>query len=445
MTKSYPNWIAGEPAGGDERRPVLDPYGGESIGEVALASAADLDRAIEVAREAFVVMRRQSGREREEVLRSVSGGIGERGEELVDRMIAESGKPRRFAEEEVRRAGSIFGLAAEAAKRFGEEQVPLDVPERAEGAVALARRAPLGPVAVTASFRSPLGSVAHRVAPALATGNPVVVKAPSRAPLTSLILAEIVGRSGAPHGSLGVLHLASDLAGRLAADERVVTLGEPLARRPGGGAEMIVHRDAEWEWSLERGAVTGFAHAGQMTVGLHTIHVDDVVADDWIPAFVDRVYGLRMGEPDDPGTVVGPLIDDEAADRVERWLAGARERGARILTGGDRQGRFVRPAVLTELDPETEGGLPSRGGPVVVVKRYLDFEEAVEKVGRSGRAIQAGVFTHDVRRIGHAFRTLEMEAVTVNDIPTFRVRSLRVRSAMRAMTAPRVLILDTAH
>jgi acyl-CoA reductase-like NAD-dependent aldehyde dehydrogenase len=378
VAERFDNWIGGEWVGSAERDPVTDPFLGGVVGEMALASDADLERAIGAAQDAFELTRGQSAWERESMLRGVAQGIAARRREIVERMIAESGKPRKFADGEVTRAISTFTLAAEEAKRFGGEVVPVDISEASEGYFALTRRFPRGPVAGISPFNFPLNLIAHKVAPALATGSTIVVKPPMQAPLTSLLLAEILAEAGVPHGAVNFLHMVPAVAERLATDDRFTLLSftgsamvgwmlksksgrKPVLLELGGNAGMIVHRDADLDWARERAAVGAFAHAGQVCIKVQRLLVDAMVADDWIPAFVDRVDDLRMGDPRDPETVVGPLIDDAQADRVEEWIQEALDAGAKLLTGGRREGRFIRPAILTDLGPEL-GSSPTTSG-----------------------------------------------------------------------------------
>ena len=438
MTERFDNWIGGEWVGSPDVDPIVDPFRGEVVGEMALASAEDLERAIGAAGDAFEVTRGQSAWERERMLRGTAEGIAARRKDLVERMIAESGKPRRFADAEVTRAISTFTLAAEEAKRFGGEVVPVDIAEASEGYFALTRRFPRGPVAAISPFNFPLNLIAHKVAPALASGSTIVVKPPMQAPLTSLLLAEILAGAGVPHGAVNILHMVPEVAEQLATDDRFTLLTftgsakvgwmlkaksgiKPVLLELGGNAGMIVHEDADLAWARERAAVGAFAHAGQVCIKVQRLLVHAAVADDWIPAFVDRVDDLRMGDPRDPETVVGPLIDDAQADRVEAWIQEAIDHGAELLTGGRREGRFIRPAVLTNVRRDLKVWREEVFGPVVVVERYRDFEEAVARVDDSRYGIHAGVFTHDIRRIDHAFRNLTVGGVIVNDYPTFRV------------------------
>jgi glyceraldehyde-3-phosphate dehydrogenase (NADP+) len=475
VTERFDNWIGGEWVGSPDVDPIVDPFRGEVVGEMALASAEDLERAIGAAGDAFEVTRGQSAWERERMLRGTAEGIAARRKDLVERMIAESGKPRRFADAEVTRAISTFTLAAEEAKRFGGEVVPVDIAETSEGYFALTRRFPRGPVAAISPFNFPLNLIAHKVAPALASGSTIVVKPPMQAPLTSLLLAEILAGAGVPHGAVNILHMVPEVAEQLATDDRFTLLTftgsakvgwmlkaksgiKPVLLELGGNAGMIVHEDADLAWARERAAVSAFAHAGQVCIKVQRLLVHAAVADDWIPAFVDRVDDLRMGDPRDPETVVGPLIDDAQADRVEAWIQEAIDHGAELLTGGRREGRFIRPAVLTNVRRDLKVWREEVFGPVVVVERYRDFEEAVARVDDSRYGIHAGVFTHDIRRIDHAFRNLAVGGVIVNDSPTFRVDNFAyggvkqsglgregVRYAMEAMTEPRILVFDLNH
>ena len=475
MTERFDNWIGGEWVGSKELDPIVDPFSGEVVGEMALASNDDLERAIRASEDAFEVTRGQSAWERERMLRGTAEGIAARRNEIVKRMVAESGKPSRFADAEVTRAISTFTLAAEETKRFGGDVLPVDISEVSTGYFALTRRFPRGPVSAISPFNFPLNLIAHKVAPALATGSTVVVKPPMQAPLTSLLLAEVLAEAGVPHGAVNILHMVPEVAERLATDERFTLLTftgsarvgwmlkskagmKPVLLELGGNAGMIVHRDADLAWARERAAVGGFAHAGQVCIKVQRLLVDAAIADEWIPAFVDRVDDLRMGDPRDPETVVGPLIDDAQADRVEAWIQEALDQGAELLTGGRREGRFIRPAVLTRVRPELKVWSEEVFGPVVVVERYRYFEDAVARIDDSRYGIHAGVFTHDIRRIDHAFRNLTVGGVIVNDYPTFRVDNFPyggvkssglgregVRYAMEAMTEPRVLIFDLDH
>ncbi|HYO46654.1 MAG TPA: aldehyde dehydrogenase family protein [Gemmatimonadota bacterium] len=475
MTDRFDNWIGGEWVGSADVDPIVDPFLGGVVGEMALASAEDLERAIGAAEDAFMVTRCQSAWEREGMLRRTAEGIAARRKELVERMVAESGKPRRFADGEVTRAISTFTLAAEEAKRFGGEVVPVDIAEASEGYFALTKRFPRGAVAGIAPFNFPLNLIAHKVAPALATGSTIVVKPPMQAPLTSLLLAEILDGAGVPHGAVNFLHMVPEVAERLATDDRFTLLSftgsakvgwmlkaksgiKPVLLELGGNAGMIVHEDADLAWARERAAVGAFAHAGQVCIKVQRLLVHTAIADDWIPSFVDRVDDLRMGDPRDPDTVVGPLIDDAQADRVEEWIQEALDHGAELLTGGRREGRFIRPAVLTNVGRDLKVWREEVFGPVVVVERYRDFEEAVSRIDDSRYGIHAGVFTHDIRRIDHAFRNLRVGGLIVNDYPTFRVDNLPyggvkhsglgregVRYAMEAMTEPRILVFDLNH
>jgi glyceraldehyde-3-phosphate dehydrogenase (NADP+) len=473
--REFANWIGGEWVGGDQVDEIVDPFTGQVVGTVPLGAPEDLDHAIEAAREAFEITRELSSWERERMLKGIADGIAARRDEIVERMIAESGKPRQFSAAEITRAVSTFTLAAEEAKRFGGEVIPVDIEERSKGYLAFTRRFARGPVAGISPFNFPLNLLAHKIAPALATGSTIVVKPPMQAPLTSLLLAEIAAKAGVPHGALNIVHMEPEVAETLATDERLTLVSftgsarvgwmlkqkagkKPVLLELGSNSGMIVHRDANLAWALDRAAIGGFAHAGQVCIKVQRLFVDRAIADEWIPAFVDRVDNLRMGDPRDPETVVGPLIDDAAAERIEAWLAEAVAHGAEVLTGGQREGRFIRPAVVTRVGRNEKLFREEIFGPVVVIETYDRFEDAVARVDDSRYGIHAGIFTHDVRRILYAFEHIKVGGVIVNDSPMFRVDNFPyggvkdsglgregVRYAMEAMTEPRILILDASH
>jgi acyl-CoA reductase-like NAD-dependent aldehyde dehydrogenase len=446
MARSHDNWIGGERVESDRRVPVFDPFRGEAIAEVALAGRREVERAIQAAFDAFAVTRDSPPRERERALHEVASGLAARREDLVRRIVAESGLPHGQAEREVERGREAFALAAAATGRSRTGAASADDPEGER--VAFVRRVARGPVAVGGAFHSPLASIARKAAPALAAGATVVVRPPRRAPLTSLLLAEIVARAGHPHGSFNVVHAAPEAAAALATDPRVAVA---FLDEPAGGGPTIVHRDGAWGRSAARVATGAFAAAGQAARRVQTVLVDEVVADEWIAAFVQRVDGLRMGDPGEPLTEVGPLIDDEAADRVEAWLSSAVARGARVLAGGGREGRFVRPAAVVDLAAGAVLREDPLHGPVVVLDRYHDFGEAIERASAAGAA-QVGLFTHDVRRIDHAFRHIMAGALVVNDHPAFRAEGLPygapgsaregIWRIVEAVSEEKVLLLD---
>jgi glyceraldehyde-3-phosphate dehydrogenase (NADP+) len=464
--------IGGEWRSTAEAADILNPYSSEPVGRVPVAGPRDVDDALAAAASAFRTTRALSRARRSDLLGTIAAGIRGRRRDLAETIARESGKPIKFADGEVDRAVMTFTLAAEEAKRFAGDVVPVDIEARSEGYVAFTSRVPIGPVVGITPFNFPLNLVAHKVAPCLATGNPIVLKPAPQAPLTALLLAEIIVDAGAPSGTLSVVHCPVSVAERLVTDERVKMLtftgsarvGWALHARAGkkkvllelgGNAGAIVHRDADIGWAAARSAVGGFAHAGQVCIKVQRVYVHEDVYDTFLEAFLAEIRALRTGDPLDPTTDVGPLIDEQAAVRVETWIDEARAGGAEILCGGRRTGAFVEPTVIAGATAAMRVKREEVFGPVVTVDRYRDFDDAVAAVNDSPYGLQAGVFTHDIRLVHAAFTDLDVGAVIVNDYPTFRVDNYPyggvkesgigregVRYAMEAMTELRTLVLN---
>jgi acyl-CoA reductase-like NAD-dependent aldehyde dehydrogenase len=464
--------IGGEWRDTDRRAEIRNPHTGDVVGVVPWAGERELEDAIHAAESAFAITRTLSRRRRAAILAAVASGIAERRRELVETMAREAGKPVKYADGEVVRAITTFTLAAEEAKRLTGEMVPVDIEERTEGYVALTERFPIGPIAAISPFNFPLNLVAHKVAPCLATGNTMVLKPPPQAPITSLLLGEIVTAAGAPAGSLNIVHCEIPLAERLATDERFKMLSftgsarvgwqlkakagkKKILLELGGNAGAIVHRDADLDWAAERCAVGGFAYAGQICIKVQRLYVDASIYDDFMRRFLARVGALVVGDPLDPATDLGALIDPAAAARVEEWIAEARDGGARIVAGGRRRGGVIDPTVIEGATATMRVKREEVFGPVVTVDRYAEFGEAVAAVNDSPYGLQAGVFTRDLGRAIEAFRHLEVGGVIVNDYPTLRVDNYPyggvkdsgfgregVRYAMEAMTELRTLVVN---
>jgi len=472
MAKQYKLLIGGEWHETGVSAEIRSPYTGKVIGRIPWGGAKELEDAIGAAEAAFRDTRTLSRRRRSEILAGIAAGIRERRTELAELIARESGKPLTLAAGEVGRAGGTFTLAAEEAKRFAGEVVPVDIEERTEGYVSVTERFPIGPIAAFSPFNFPLNLVAHKLAPCLATGNTMVLKPPPQAPLTSLVLGEIVLAAGAPPGSFNVVHLEIPLAERLVADDRLKMLTFTGSARVGwmlkaqagkkkvilelgGNAGAIVHKDADVGWAAERCATGGFGHAGQVCIKVQRVYVHEGVHDSFMSALLRRVQALKVGDPMDPATEVGPLIDEAAAQRVENWVEEARKGGAAILCGGKRNGSFFEPTVLAGTTNEMLVKREEVFGPVVTVDRYRDFTDAVAAVNDSAYGLQAGVFTHDLRLAANAFRTLEVGGVIVNDYPTLRIDNYPyggvkdsglgregVRYAMEEMTEVRTLVVN---
>jgi glyceraldehyde-3-phosphate dehydrogenase (NADP+) len=472
MVKEYPFLVGGERRFSAERVEIRSPYDQQVVGVVSYASARDVEEAIARAASAFETTRRLPSYARAEVCRRVASELTARKEELAELITLEAGKPIRDARTEVTRAITTFTVAAEEAKRMGGELLPLDWLSGSENRWAIVRRFPIGPILGITPFNFPLNLVAHKVAPALASGNPIIIKPAPQTPLSALRLGEIVQQAGWPESGLSVLPCSNDVAGQMLADERIRMLsftgsaevGWMLkARVPkkkvvlelGGNAAVIVHEDADLDYAARRSVQGGFGYAGQTCISVQRIYVHESVAEPFLTRVLDGVRNLIVGDPREETTDVGPMISVTAAERAERWIREAVEAGAKVLVGGERSGAFLMPTVLTDVTPEMKVSCEEVFAPVVVVSRYADFEEAIRQVNASRYGLQAGVFTRDVKRIFRAYEAIDVGGLIINDVPTYRADHMPyggvkesgfgregVRYAIEEMTEPRVLVMN---
>lgn len=430
--------VCGQTVETSRRHEVRSPYDDSLVAIVHRAGEAEIERAIAGATSAFQTTRKLPSWKRAEILERVSAAIASRAEELAGIIALEAGKPIRTARLEASRASFVFKIAAEETKRLYGEVVPLDWLPGTEGREAIIRRVPLGPVAGIAPFNFPLNLVAHKVAPALAAGDPIVVRPASQTPISSLKLAGILLEAGWPAAAISVVPSTTADATPLVEDERLKLLtftGSPavgwdLKRRAGrkrvvlelgGNAAVIVHGDADVEYAAERVAWGGFSYAGQTCISVQRVYVHESVYDRFSALLVARVKAMVMGDPLDERTDVGPLIDPTAAARVESWVAEATTAGARVLTGGNRRGNLWEPTVLENLKPDLQVSCQEVFAPVVGLFRYRDAAEAIAAANDSAFGLQAGLFTHDDRMVSAAIDGLEVGGLMVNDVSTFRI------------------------
>ena len=406
------------------------------------------------------------------LLQRIAGALYDRREEFARIMTGEAGKPITDARREVARAVQTFTIAAEEAKRIPGEVIPLDWTPGMDSHLGILRRVPIGPVLGITPFNFPLNLVAHKVAPALAAGNPILIKPAPQTPLTALLLAEVGLEAGVPPGGLNVLPCDNRVAERLVVDPRFKLLSftgsaavgwmlkakcgkKKVVLELGGNAGVIVEQDADLDFAAQRCASGGFGYAGQTCISVQRIFVHHSVVDLFTTKLLLQVARLKGGDPNDESTVVGPLIDQHAAHRVEEWIGEAVAQGARVLLGGKRMGSVVEATVLTNVTPTMKVSCQEVFGPVVTVTPYRQFDEALQAMNRSEYGLQAGVFTQDVNKVFHAFRHLEVGAVLVNEIPTFRAEHMPyggvkdsglgregLRISIEEMTEPRFLVLN---
>ncbi len=473
MAKKFKNRIGGEWRQGGELYRVRSPYSDRLVGHAPYALPEDMEAAIQAAHESFRETRALPSHRRADILTHIAAGISERADEIAEMIMLEAGKPILFARAEVQRAVNTFIIAAEESKRFGGEVIPVDIEPRAEGFFCATSRFPRGPLAAVTPFNFPLNLVAHKVAPAIATGTPVVLKPAKQTPLTSYLLAEIIEQSGWPRGALSVVYCTDDIAEKLVTDDRIRTFSftgsdrvgwklKALAGKKrvvlelGGDAGAIVTADADLDWAASRCAQGAFAYAGQICISLQRIFVEEKVYDSFIQKLVDAAQKLPAGDPADPATVVGPLISEEAAKRVENWIEEARHAGARLHTGGTRNGKIVQPTIVDQVPPNIRLVCDEVFGPVVWCEPFTDFDQALRRLNESRFGLQSSVFTRDLSKTFRAWREIDAGGVVVNEYPMMRVDNYPyggvkdsgegregVRSAMDDLTEPRVLLVKT--
>ena len=422
---------------------IRSPFDGSVVGETYEAKAEHLEEGISASVRAFEITRKMRPEERRETLLAVAQGIAERKEEFTNLIALEAGKPVRTARVEVDRAIFTFTLAAEEALELHNKDEVLrlhtDLNPGSPVRTGVVRRFPIGPIAAITPFNFPLNLVAHKLAPAMAVGCPVVLKPAPQTPLTALKLAALIQDSGLPAGALNVLPMSNEVAARLVADDRLKMLSftgsaavgwqlkalsgkKRVVLELGGNAACIIAEDADTEDAATRCAVGGFSYAGQSCISVQRIFVQRKAFPQLIDALVPKVEALKCGDPLDETTDVGPLIRESDAARVEEWISEAVRSGAKLLCGGKRimDGRGIEPAVLTNTSPEQRVNCEEIFGPVVTVEPYDTFDEALRGVNATRYGLQAGIFTKSERYIAHAFDELEVGGVIVNDVPTYR-------------------------
>ncbi len=415
---------------------VASPYDGSLVARVAKAGAAETRAALDAAARAMESP--LPAHKRAEILVRVAGALGRRADEAARQIAAEAGKPLKAARVEVARAMSTYTMAAVEARTLTGEMVPMDASQAGEGKLAFTMRLPLGIVGAISPFNFPLNLVAHKIAPALAAGCAVVLKPASQTPLSALLLAELEHDAGLPPGWLNVVvGPSSEIGDVIVEDERVKLItftgsgavGWGIRERAprkrvglelGNATPVIVEADADVEDAATRCAANAFSFAGQSCISVQRIYVHRDVYDDFRARFVPKVEALRLGDPADEDTDVGPLISPDERDRVLSWIEQARESGATILTGGTLEGELLRPTVVERPAPAAHLSCDEAFGPVCTLQPYDSLDEAIALANATRYGLQAGIFTASLRSAITASRALEFGGVTVNEAPTFR-------------------------
>lgn len=476
MTSTHAFWLAGRQATGEDTFDVTSPWDGRLVGTVSVPTDAQVEEAVAAAHAVLDEFAATPAHVRAAALDHVAKRLAERAEEIAQLITAENGKPIKWARGEVGRAVSVFRLAAEEARRFnaGEAQ-RLDTDAGGQGRLAVTRRFPKGVVLGIAPFNFPLNLCAHKVAPAIAAGAPIVLKPAPATPLSALLLGELLAETDLPAGSWSVLTVPNDRMPALVQDERLPVISftgsdkvgyaiegsvphKHCTLELGGNAAAVVladwSSDEDLDWAANRIATFSNYQAGQSCISVQRVIADASVHDRLLPRIVAAVEAQNTGDPSDPATDVGPLVSEDAARRVESWVEEAVNVGAKLLTGGKRDGASYAPTVLTDVPAGVALATEEVFGPVLTVQKVNGEAEAFAAVNDSKFGLQAGVFTHDLQTAFRAHRALEVGGVIIGDAPSYRADQMPyggvkqsgvgregVRSAMEDYTYERVLVL----
>nr|WSZ98781.1 aldehyde dehydrogenase family protein [Streptomyces sp. NBC_00857] len=475
MTSTHAFWLAGRQATGEDTFDVTSPWDGRLVGTVSVPTDDQVEEAVAAAHAVVDEFAATPAHVRAAALDHVSRRLVERTEEIAQLISAENGKPLKWARGEVGRAVSVFRFAAEEARRFnGGDAQRLDTDAGGTGRLALTRRFPRGVVLGIAPFNFPLNLCAHKVAPAIAVGAPIILKPAPATPLSGLVIGELLAETELPAGAWSVLPVSNDRMPALVQDERLPVISftgsdkvgyaimDSVPRKHctlelGGNGAAVVLADyaseKDLDWAATRIATFSNYQGGQSCISVQRVIADASVYERLVPKIVAAVEAQATGDPADDATDVGPLVNEDAAQRVESWVDEAVRGGAQLLTGGKRDGATYAPTVLAEVPGEVTIAREEVFGPVLTVRRAEGETEAFEAVNDSKYGLQAGVFTHDLKAAFRAHRALEVGGVIVGDVPSYRADQMPyggvkqsgvgregVRFAMDDYTYERVLV-----
>ncbi|UQX88178.1 aldehyde dehydrogenase family protein [Jatrophihabitans telluris] len=472
MSDVRPFYLSGVPTTGTETLEVTSPWDGSVVGVVSVPTDEQVEQAVADLDSVRFEAQSLPAHARAAALDHISARLKERSEEIAALITAENGKPLVWSRGEVTRAVSTFRWAAEEARRFSGDLQRLDTDATATGRLGIVRRFPRGPVLGIAPFNFPLNLVAHKVAPAIAVGAPILVKPAPATPLTALVLGEIIAETDLPARMVSVLPVANEKMAALVADPRLPVISftgsgpvgwaiqqqaprKHVTLELGGNAAVVVNSDwPDLSAAAARVALFSNYQAGQSCISVQRVLVHTDIYDSFVAELVAAVDKLPTGDPTAEGVQVGPVINEGAAERIVGWVDQARAAGATVLTGGTREGRTVAPTVVADVPAGTQLAQEEVFGPVLSVARFTDLDDAFAQVNASRYGLQAGIFTTDVRVAFRAHRDLEVGGVIVGDVPSYRADQMPyggwkdsgvgregLHSAMNDLTEERVLVL----
>lgn len=473
MEDAYPYYLANRPIAANQDLEVIDKYTGEVAARVALADAETIDRAITAAVKVTRPMRLLAPYERKAILDHCVKRFEERADELAMSLCIEAGKPIRDSRGEVGRLIDTFRLAAEESVRIGGEMMNLEIAERAKGYHGFYKRVPIGPCSLISPFNFPLNLVAHKIAPAIAVGCPFVLKPASRTPIGALIIGEILAETELPEGAFSILPCNRDAADLFTTDDRFKLLsftGSPevgwdlkakagkkkVVLELGGNAACIVDHDADLEDATARLMVGAFYQSGQSCIGVQRILIHETIYDEMRERLIAATKKLVVGDPKDEATFIGPMISEGEAKRLEDWVNKAKAAGGRVLCGGKREGAMLQATLMENVPADQPLCAQEAFGPVAILSKFSNFNEALAEANNSDFGLQVGIFTRDIYKIMRAWDEMEVGGVLIGDVPSWRVDNMPyggvkdsglgregVRFAMQDMTEIRLLVIRT--
>ena len=471
MKNTYPYYLAGRPVSPNADLAVQDKYSGTVAARVAMAGPEAIEAAIAAAADAAEPMRRMPAWRRQQVLEHCACRFREQAEKLALALCIEAGKPIRDSRGEVTRLIDTFRIAAEESVRIDGQYTAFDRSPRTTGHVGTFKRVPVGPCSFIVPFNFPLNLAAHKVAPAIAAGCPFVLKPSPHTPIGSLIIGETLAEMDLPEGAFSILPCRTEHASPLAEDDRLKLLsftgsaavGWSLKARAGrkkvvlelgGNAACIVDADADLNDAVDRITTGAFYQSGQSCISVQRLIVHEQIYDSFCSRLVAATRHLKMGDPRKEDTFIGPLINEQAAERLEGWIRSAVARGAKLLCGGRREGVMLEPALLENVPEDEKLRTEEAFGPVAVLSRFHDFDDALALANNSAYGLQAGVFTRDIQKAYRAWDVLEVGGVIINDVPSWRADQMPyggvkhsglgregVRYAIEDMTEVRTMVL----
>jgi acyl-CoA reductase-like NAD-dependent aldehyde dehydrogenase len=471
LKKSYPYFLGNKAVAANTDLEVTDKFTGEIATRVALADAKTIDQAISNAVTAAEPMRRLAPYQRQDVLNHCVRRFRERSEELALALCIEAGKPIKDSRGEVTRLIDTFRVAAEESVRMNGEVINLQIGPRAKGYTGMWKRVPIGPCSFISPFNFPLNLAAHKVAPALAVGCPFVLKPASRTPLGALIIGEVLAETELPEGAFSILPCHRDGADLFTTDDRLKFLsftGSPsvgwdlknkagkkkVVLELGGNAAVVVDGDADIPDAVNRIVFGAFYQSGQSCISVQRILVHESIYNAFRERLVSETRMLKMGDPKDESTFIGPMISESEAKRLEGWIQSAVKRGAKLLCGGNRQGAMLEATLLENVSSDEKVCAEEAFGPVAIIAPFKRFEDALTTVNDTKFGLQAGIFTRDLYKAQLAWDTLEVGGVIIGDVPSWRVDNMPyggvkesglgregIRFAMEDMTEIRLMVV----